>query len=76
MSGTLSLRLPVYRTRTSTISSFPEQKETLLERLERELLEHASFLQGESATAQKSEKGIDCRLINDWGEAFEWSILL
>jgi len=70
MSGTLSLRLPVYRTRTSTISSFPEQKETLLERLERELLE------GESATAQKSEKGIDCRLINDWGEAFEWSILL
>lgn len=75
-SRTLSLRLPVYRTRTSTFSSSPEHKETLLEQLERELLQRASSLQGESATAQKSEKGIDCRLINDWGEAFEWSILL
>jgi len=63
---------PVSPKLSNSLSFEPKARE----RLERPLSDIGITLQGEPSSAQISSKGVECRMINKYGEAFEWGILL
>lgn len=73
-SPKLSLVSPLPRAARPILSA--PTAETLQQRLQRQLQETATRYQSESSSAYTSGKGVECRMINEYGDAFEWAILL